>query len=221
MTQRVKVKESVSALGRAMDKLGSERVAEIIKEVKALNIQSPTVNEYIAYTNHMSQPKHRGIPFNSTDAANNINGSKTRHMVAIKPQPRIREGVGKWIKNSKVQEIGEAQVVIDCVLSNSPYQVGDVCYMKEKVYEFGKRYTSSFDETGEYETRFSPTGKIHYPVAKEVFIIDYNVIPRTQMPMKYARFWFVLTAVEVVQVDGVWYYGIEYKQTEKPTGICG
>lgn len=41
-------------------------------------------------------------------------------------------GVGKWIKNSIIQMIGGQELVFGCMLKHSPYQVGDILWVREK-----------------------------------------------------------------------------------------
>jgi ribosomal protein L16 Arg81 hydroxylase len=42
------IKKSLAALERAMAKLGKQRVSELVKEVKSLNIKGPTFQQYFS-----------------------------------------------------------------------------------------------------------------------------------------------------------------------------
>ncbi len=60
-----------------------------------------------------------------------IEGRKTQTRRLVKPQPEIKDGVGRWMKSKNVNEVGEEEFVLDYILKYSPYKKGDVLYVKE------------------------------------------------------------------------------------------
>lgn len=61
-----------------------------------------------------------------------LDGRKKQTRRVINPQPSIKMGVGKWIKNSIIQMIGGQELVLGCMLKHSPYKIGDIIWVREK-----------------------------------------------------------------------------------------
>jgi hypothetical protein len=76
--------------------------------------------------------KKRSIVMNEQQVLSILQGKKTMDRRIILPQPSIKMGVGKWIKNDKIQEIGDQWIVIDYMIKHNPFgQPGDVLMVKE------------------------------------------------------------------------------------------
>lgn len=62
-----------------------------------------------------------------------LEGRKTMTRRIVKPQPSIKMGVGKWLKNELLQMIGGQEIVTDYMVKHNPYgQPGDVLWVREK-----------------------------------------------------------------------------------------
>ena len=76
--------------------------------------------------------KKRGIILNSEHIMAILEDRKNQHRVIVNPQPSLKSGVGKWIKNKKIQEIGGQDVVLQYMEKNNPIgQPGDELFVKE------------------------------------------------------------------------------------------
>lgn len=96
-----------------------------------------------------------------------------------------------------------------------PYgYVDDVLYVRESIYQHGHYYTDSFDETGEYETRWISAGATSY-VATDERPAKCRVKPSIHMPKKLARIFLKITDIRVerlqeIQPDDATAEGIEF-----------
>ena len=58
-------------------------------------------------------------------------GALNAFIIPVSPQPILKQGVGKWIKNSLIESYGDSFVVLNFVEANGPYKVGQIIYVKE------------------------------------------------------------------------------------------
>ena len=84
----------------------------------------------------------------------------------------------------------------------SLYPLNTPIYLREKMFEAGNYYTGSFDESGEYETRFFSHGKF-VPFLPEHKEMKGRIISAASMPKRYARTWIEITEVKCVRVQEV------------------
>jgi len=159
------------------------------------------------------KPTHKGIAFNAVDAANNLNGTKTRHLIRVSGKTIDRLHLW-WEVEGSMHNACTLTEYMDCALNaHAPYNPGDVVYQKEKITHNALRW-AIYDCDSVVVNVCCGLG--------DCMDIDYvdqserGYIPRTQMPMKYARLWLQIASCTAVQVEGVWYYETIYSKTEKP-----
>lgn len=155
---------------------------------------------------------HKGIPFNAVDAANNINGTKTRHLIRV----------GKAIQDKALDEWSGAVLEGNPISlkafkgqylnKHAPYKPGDVVYQKEKI--INNWYFRAVFEDGEFV-------RVKGDKSQTWHIVDLAAqgkanVPRTQMKAIHARLWLQIASCTAVQVDEVWMWEITYSKTEKP-----
>jgi len=138
----------------------------------------------------------------ATEAAALRDGSKTVIVVPVKPQPVFDNGVGKWLKNANIQEVGEQDVVIDYMIKHAPYSVGQKIGIREAWrpenmknhdnYEIGVRYRS------DNRWKHVPDDKFYWIWANSK-VADQWRSPAT-MPRSAIRQWPICEAVECVRV---------------------
>jgi hypothetical protein len=78
-----------------------------------------------------------------------------------------------------------------------PYgKVGDILWVRETIWEHGHYYTGSFDETGEYETRWIGGSGVSY-AATDTKPEKCRTKPSIHMHKKYARIFLEITDIRV------------------------
>lgn len=83
----------------------------------------------------------------------------------------------------------------------SPYELNEPIYVREKMFELGRYYTGSYDESGEYETRFISKGKfVPYNYKSQINGVDGKIISPATMPRSAARLWITPTDCKVMRV---------------------
>jgi len=156
---------------------------------------------------------HKGIAFNAVDAANNINGTKTRHLIRVS-QNVIKPIRYKWMKEIAIPILNLQQFTEEYLNAHAPYQPGDVVYQKEKI-------THNANCSAIYACDSSLIVEIHNNYGSSIHI-DYvdkserGYVTAQHMPMRYARLWLQIASCTAVQVDGVWMWETIYSKTEKP-----
>lgn len=61
-----------------------------------------------------------------------LQGRKTQTRRTVKPQPSLKMGVGKWLKNKILQMVGDQSVVIDYMEKHNPFgQPGEILWVRE------------------------------------------------------------------------------------------
>ena len=136
---------------------------------------------------------------NSAEALNLHNGSQTAIVVAMKVQPN-EDGVTympnppvldweqiyktKWKPYLLTTEEGEDLAI------NPPYKLGHEVYVREKMYELGRYYTTSYNESGEYETRWHSKGGF-IPACNGKTIYQSRIVSAATMPKLAARTRFI------------------------------
>lgn len=159
---------------------------------------------------------HKGIPFNATDAAANLNGTKTRHLIRVSDAV-YRKALFGYIAHSECHEdttITKQQYIADYLNSHAPYKPGDVVYQKEKI-TCNALGGAIFEDSVPVQIPYKGLPD-HYWHIDHIDRSERGFVPRTQMPMKYARCWLQIASCTAVQVDGVWMWEIVYIKTEKP-----
>ena len=86
-------------------------------------------------------------------------GNKTMTRRIVKPQPSIRSGVGKWMKNKNIQMIGDEMVLIDYMEKHAPYETGDIIWVREAHYRYGKWVKDGLTKTGKQKWKFVATNE--------------------------------------------------------------
>lgn len=79
---------------------------------------------------------------------------------------------------------------------------GDWLWVRESIYEHGHYYTGSFDETGEYETRWISGGGISY-VATDEKPERYRTKPSIHMLKKYSRIWLQVEEIRAEALHNI------------------
>lgn len=123
MSQKKDIDKSVSALGSAMDKLGAERVSEIVKEVKALDIQSPTIGEYMEQLNEYNLEKHKTMKQYTTEEIIQLYAQYMPDFISYKGERQELLGVGKYeisILATTTKYLSPSEILSDCRLILRP-----------------------------------------------------------------------------------------------------
>lgn len=103
-----------------------------------------------------------------------LNGTKKQTRRIIKPQPIFKENVGKWFKNEKINEVGSQDFVIDFIIKNATYQVGDILWIRETFIEWSGKFQYKPLPYGEELGKWKPS--IHMPKeAARIFLKVTNV----------------------------------------------
>ena len=114
-------------------------------------------------------------------------GRKSQTRRIAKPQPSIKMGVGKWIKNAALQMIGDYGVVVDYMKKNNPYgQPGDILWVRETMIKAVDGFT-------------------YWPVAsgyKKCSHLD-KVVPSIHMPKSACRIRLEITKVRVERLQEI------------------
>jgi hypothetical protein len=151
--------------------------------------------------------KERPILFSTPMVQAILEGRKTMTRRIVKPQPSLKMGVGKWIKNKNIQMIGDQSVVINYMEQNSPYGVpGDVLWVREK---FAARDcdTAIHKVTIEYA---ASEGEKHYIFPKKSMKIIQKPLhaaakyqPSIHMPKDACRIKLLIKSIRVERLQEI------------------
>ena len=135
-------------------------------------------------------------------------GRKTMTRRIIKPQPIIDLESGH-VYDGNMKSIYALHSHIDWkerfVCDWSKIKEGDLLWVRENIYEEGYYYTSSFDESGEIETRWFSKGLTHFMADTEPENIfgTFRTKPSIHMPKSISRIWLKVVSVEIERVQDI------------------
>lgn len=154
-----------------------------------------TSNVFIQHFLERKEGKFIPILFNTEMVKAILEGRKTQTRRIVKPQPSIRKGVGKWIKNDKIQEIGDQEVVTDYMLKHCKYQVGDILWVRETFYQVTRVNSQTGKITG---SQFTYKADLH-----EIIKGHDKFKPNIFMPKEACRIFLKIKSVRVERVQDI------------------
>jgi len=146
------------------------------------------------------------ILFSTPMVQANLDGNKTQTRRVIKPQPSIKMGVGKWIKNSIVQMLGDEELVIDYMLKHSQYSVGDILWVRETWNELNGEFAyKASPELFAKTYWFTEIKKAFNTVSLEIPIPEKCIKwkPSLFMPKEACRIFLKITNVQVERLQDI------------------
>jgi hypothetical protein len=144
--------------------------------------------------------KQKPILFSTPMVQAILEGRKKMTRRIIKPQPSIKMGVGKWIKNNTIQTIGGLEVVSHYMEKNNPYgQPGDTLWVRETFTP----YIRGTEDNGYIElVKFTADGT-EVPCKHRNNWDDYKQRPSIFMPKEAARIFLTIKSVRVERLQDI------------------
>lgn len=127
-----------------------------------------------------------------------LEGRKTMTRRVLKQQPSIKSGVGKWIKSKIIQIVGGEEVVLEYMIKNSPYKVGDILWIRETWQHTVNLGINILDENSGYIYKASENGKDWEENTEE-----WKWKPSLFMPKESCRLFLKITNVKVERLQDI------------------